>query len=236
MPDEAFFRLHREMPRQGPGSAAEVDWVLGRIPPPARVIDAACGPGADTETLADRLPGARIEGVDITSHFVSEAAARLARFGDRVTVREGDLRELTGPADLIWCMGALYNLGIDVALKAWRPVLAPGGHVAFSHPIFLNEPPSDIEAEFWSDPIEVTTGDKVANFVGLLGYRTIATRVLTGAPWAEYYLPMEARIAALRPDADPALARVLDVAEREIALWRQAPDQIAFLLTLATPA
>ena len=230
----AFFTLHRDLPREGPGSAAEVDWVLDRIPPPARVIDAACGPGADTVTLAERLPGARIAAVDRQAHFIAEARRRCARFGGRVSVDEGDLREPTGPADLIWCMGAAYIVGLEAALAAWRPALAPGGVVAVSEPVLTETPPDPVVAAFWQGEAVGTAGTLAAR-VAAAGFRTLDTRLVTGSPWAEYYDPIHARIAALRPAADPALATVLDETAREIALWRQAPDRIAYLLILAAP-
>lgn len=233
---DAFFTLHREIPRQGPGAAENVLWALGQIAPPARVIDAACGPGADTETLAEALPAARIEAVDHTPHFIDEARARLDCFGDRVNLRCADMRVLTGPADLIWCAGALYFLGIETALAAWRPVLAPGGVVVFSEPVFLSDPPTAEASAFWSDYPGVGTARTIADRVLRAGYRTLATRVQTGRPWLNYYLPLMARAARLRIGAGPDLAHVLDAAEAEFARWRTAPDQIAYLLSVVEPA
>ena len=230
-----FFTLHRDLPREGPGSAAEVAWVLDRIAPPARVLDLACGPGADTVELAQRLPAARIEAVEQVRHFVEAAQRATARFGDRVTVRQGDMRAVTGQHDLIWCMGAVYFLGIEAALPLWRPALAPGGHLAFTEPVLVETPASATAAAFWGDH-PVGDAGAIAGRVAAAGYRTLATRLLTGAPWEDYYAPLERRIAALRPGASAALTQVLDEAEREVTLWRRAPDQIAYLLTLAAPA
>ena len=236
MMDDAFFELHREMPRQGPGDAEDVHWVLSVVGEPARVIDAACGPGADTETLAEALPLAEIEAVDLTSHFVEEARARLDCFGPRVTVREGDMQELAGPADLIWCAGALYFLGVETALALWRPVLAPGGAIAFSEPVFVSTPPSPEAAAFWSEYPGVGTAADVEARVRAAGYRARATRLITGRAWLNYYLPMMARATRLRIGAGPDLAVVLDAAEAEFARWRAAPDEIAYLMSVVEPA
>jgi SAM-dependent methyltransferase len=232
----AFFTLHRDLPREGPGSAAEVHWALARIAPPARVLDLACGPGADTVTLARALPGARIDGLDITPHFVADARAATAAFADRVTINQGDMREITGPYDLIWCMGAVYGLGIETALPLWRKALAPGGILAFSEPVLTETPPDPIVAEFWAGCPATGDAAAIAARIEACGYHSRATRLLTGAPWAAYYTPMQRRIAALRPGADAALSRALDDGQREIDLWRQASDRIAYLLTLAAPA
>lgn len=44
---DAFFALHRDLPREGPGEAADVAWALevAGVAPGARVADAGCGPG-----------------------------------------------------------------------------------------------------------------------------------------------------------------------------------------------
>jgi hypothetical protein len=62
----AFFTVHRDLPREGPGEPADVLWALktAGVPGAVTVLDAACGPGADTVTLADALPDATITGMD----------------------------------------------------------------------------------------------------------------------------------------------------------------------------
>ena len=30
--------------------------------------------------------------------------------------------------DVIWCEGAIYNMGVEAALKDWRRLLVRGGH------------------------------------------------------------------------------------------------------------
>jgi trans-aconitate 2-methyltransferase len=68
------------------------------------VLDAGCGTGRVTERLLERIPDGRVIALDVSAPMLAEAAARLARFGDRVTLREADLgRPLTGigPVDLV---------------------------------------------------------------------------------------------------------------------------------------
>jgi SAM-dependent methyltransferase len=237
-PEEAFFTLHRDLPREGPGLAEDVIWALGHAWSRRHVIDAACGPGADTVTLAEALPDAQITGIDRQAHFVAAAQARVTGLGPRVTVAQGDLRDLTGPVDFIWCAGAVYIVGIEAALAAWRSVLAPGGRVAFSEPVLLTDPPDPVAGDFWSDEGQ-TVGAEAAILARIegAGWRVIATRIVCGAAWSDYYGPMQARIDALQSDAhDPALIAVLQDGQREIDLWRAAPDSIAYLLVVAEPA
>src|SRR5690606_40444559 len=67
--------------------------------------------------------------LDRVSHFVAGARVRTAAYGSRVTVREGDMAEVTGPYDFIWCAGGIYFLGVTEGLRIWRRALAPGGRV-----------------------------------------------------------------------------------------------------------
>lgn len=67
------------------------------------------------------------------------------------------------------------------------------------------------------------------------GYEILDTRLLVGAPWQAYYGSVAREIATLRDGASPAMTAVLEASEREVGLWRQAPDRIAYELVLARP-
>jgi len=232
----AFFTLHRDLPREGPGEPADVEWTLSWMAEPARVCDAACGPGADLEVLAGALPRAQIDGVDRQAHFIAQARARVARFGPRVALFTQDYAGIRGPYDLIWCAGAVYFIGIETALRTWRAALAPGGHVAFSEPVWLGETPSAAARSFWSEYGGITGAAGIADRVARAGFRTVATRVICGPPWQAYYQPLQARILQLGSLDDAALGAVLDEAQREIDLWHVCGDEIAYLLSVVAPA
>ncbi|WP_102107790.1 class I SAM-dependent methyltransferase [Oceaniglobus roseus] len=231
-----FFQLHSGLLREGPGTPEDVAWALevAGTPARARICDAGCGPGADTVTLAQLRPAARIEAVDAVPHFVTEARARLTPFADRVTVNEDDMAGIEGPYDLIWCAGALYFLGVTEGLRGWRGALAPGGHVAFSEPCLTGEPSAAVRA-FWADYPALGDLDDIAARVGRAGFRVLDHRMVTGQAWKAYYDPMVLRIAGLREAADDELSGVLDEHEREIALWREAAGEIAYALMVVAP-
>lgn len=238
-PEEAFFTVHRDLYREGPGTAADVHWALSvaGIGGAARVCDAACGPGADTVTLAQALPQASIDAVDMQAHFVQAARERMAGFGQRVQVRQGDMTSISGPYDLIWCAGALYFPGVTEGLRLWRGALAPGGRVAFSEPVLLGDAPSDVARAFWAGYPAITGLDGIGARVTAAGFRVMAHRMIVGAAWAEYFGPMRDRIAVLRQQApEPALAEALDENAKEIAQWEAVPDEIAYALMVVEPA
>ena len=120
-PEDAFFTLHRDLPREGPGEPADVAWAanVAGLQPDARIADVGCGPGGDIAALLDAAPRGHVTALDKTAHFI--ASARVA-WGDdpRVTVLQADMARIMNPHDMIWCAGAVYFLGIDAALKGWR--------------------------------------------------------------------------------------------------------------------
>ncbi|WP_372841572.1 trans-aconitate 2-methyltransferase [Phaeovulum sp.] len=239
MTTPAFFTLYSNLLREGPGLPADVHWAIGvaGTPADADICDAGCGSGADAETLAEALPLARIQAIDITPSLAGEAQARLARFGARATARVGDMLVPGGPFDLIWCAGAAYFPGLGVALDAWRKVLKPKGKVAVSEPVLLERPANPCARAFWQgEPVELSDPAGLAARFSAAGFRIMGQRLLVGDPWQVYYASLAARIALLRKgQPSAALAEVLDASEREIAAWRRCPESIAYALIVAEP-
>ncbi|WP_299725406.1 class I SAM-dependent methyltransferase [uncultured Tateyamaria sp.] len=236
---EAFFNIHRDLPREGPGEAADVHWAVEQLglKGPLDVLDAACGPGADTLVLAEALPEATITAMEKTPQFVTEARARIAHLDPRVRAVEGDMAKPGGRYDLIWCAGALYFLGVTAGLQGWRDALKPGGAVAFSEPVLLETPPSDPARAFWEEYPQITDLAGITAQVTAAGYSVQAHRMIVGAPWETYYAPMQARIDMLRGQGpNDVLSAALDENQLEIDRWRAGRDQIAYALLIVNSA
>lgn len=236
--NEAFFTVHRDIPRQGPGAPEDVLWALdlARTPAKARILDAACGPGADTVTLAEARPEAEILAVEITPHFVEETKQRVARFGPRVRVEERSYMDLDGAFDLIWCAGAVYFHGIRDVLAAWGPHLSEGGAVAFSEPSWMMEPPSDAARAFWAGEYEPKTRAAIEAEIHAAGWGVIGQHWVVDEPWAAYFGPMSARLDKLEEQGpDPVLKEVIEEARAEIAKWQAGRDEIAYSLFVVRP-
>jgi SAM-dependent methyltransferase len=229
--DAAFFRVHSDLPREGPGEPEDVRWALATAGtrPGARILDAGCGPGGDIPALLD-LPGARITAVDAHAPFVETLRARFPQ----VTAFAGDMASAEGPFDLIWCAGALYYLGISAGLAAFRPRLAPGGAVAFSEPCLFADNPSDEALAFW-EGYPARPEAALRSEVEGAGYRVLGTRRLSNGAWEAYYGPLEARVAELRATAGPEILPAIAMAEAEASLWRRVRDETGYLLIVAIP-
>ena len=237
-PTEAFLTVHDDLPREGPGVPDDVHWALevAVTPDQASICDAACGPGADTVTLAKERPNATILGVDLVRHFVEAARQRAEQFGARVRVEERNYTDLPGKYDLIWSAGGVYFVGLEAALGDWRARLIPGGAVAFSEPAWVHEPPSSEARAFWVEYPAICGVDELNSRIADAGWDIMGQRWLIGAPWEAYYAPMKVRIAELKAgNPSDELSNAIAESETEIALWEAAPDEIAYVLSVVRP-
>lgn len=229
----AFFEVHRDMPRQGPGSAEDVAWALDLVdlPDEARIVDIACGPGADTEALLES--GASVLAIDKHSRFVAEARARLGpRAG--LTLEVGDMAALPdhpdAPFDMIWCAGALYLLGLETGLRVMHRALAQGGVLAFSEPVFFTDAPSADAVAFWEGyPTRGIAGVEAA--LRDAGFEPIGSRPVSDTGWEAYYEPLQTRASALR--GRPDLSEMLEYCANEPLHWRRVKHETGYVLSVA---
>jgi ubiquinone/menaquinone biosynthesis C-methylase UbiE len=96
-----------------------------------RILDIGCGTGLPTLRLAE-LTGGQIVGLDLDSEALETLRSRAVEQGlsDRVEVRVGALEEIPFEDcsfDLVWCEGAINELGFRESLRRWRRLLKPHG-------------------------------------------------------------------------------------------------------------
>ena len=104
--------------------------IATRLPPSARVLEMAPGPGYLAVEIA-KLGQYRVTGLDISHSFVGIARQHAARAGVEIEFRQGDAAALPFPDDafdFIVCRAAFKNFGDPVgALKEMHRTLRPGG-------------------------------------------------------------------------------------------------------------
>ena len=103
-------------------------------PAGSRVLEAGCGVGAQTVTLARNSPGAAITSVDIADSSLAEAARAVARAGlKNVSFQQADIFHLPfepNSFDHIFVCFVLEHLAQPVqALQALQQALKPGGTI-----------------------------------------------------------------------------------------------------------
>lgn len=223
--ERIFFEVFEALPRQGPGNRACTAKALALchgLPPSPAVLDLGCGVGAQTLHLADLTSGT-IVAVDNHAPSIERLRAAVAARGlsHRVSPVVGDMARLEQPpasVDLVWSEGALYNIGIENALRVCYRLLRPGGYLAFTDAVWRTEhPPPEVKAIFEDDyPTMGRVPDVLAAIerggFSLVGHFTLPDE----AWWDDFYTPMQRRIEELRgryADDGEALAALDQVAQ-----------------------
>jgi SAM-dependent methyltransferase len=239
---EIFWEIHRNLPREAPGSDASTLRALRALPPlptAPRILDIGCGPGAQTIALAHACQ-ADITAVDTHQPFLDDLARRAAqaRLAERVHPLNASMFDLKfeQPFDLLWSEGAIYIIGFERGLREWRNWLKPDGYVAVTEISWLKPDPPEVVRTFWGEacPGMATVEENLARLTAA-GYRPLGHFTLPESDWWDnYYHPMAARIAALRkkyPD-NPEVEALLDLEYAEIALYRHYSDWYGYVFYL----
>jgi ubiquinone/menaquinone biosynthesis C-methylase UbiE len=106
--------------------------------PGARVLDVACGTGANFPLIAQRIgPSGDLVGVDVTPQMLDQARIRVARAGwSNVHLREGDVCDLAAARVDAPFDAAVCTLGLSVipqwerAWEAMQALVRPDGRLA----------------------------------------------------------------------------------------------------------
>lgn len=246
---DAFFKLHCDMPREGPGSDDATREALARLrtrwtpPSPAgarpSVMDVGCGPGQQTLVLAREL-GLPVLAVDFYEVYLERLCERARAAGlDRlITPLRAGMEALdlpTGGLDLIWAEGSIYIIGFASGLSLWRPMLREGGFVAASELTWLtDDPPAEVRA-FWEEgyPPMTNVEGNIRNAASV-GFEVFDHFVLPQAVWWDEYLtPLSARADRLRAEtADCDLLEVIAEQDRETDMVRRFGEHFGYVFYL----
>ncbi len=228
---ELLVDLHRATERQGPGSINDTLNALAYMDLPVgkshSIADIGCGTGGQTITLAQHVNG-NITAVDIFPEFLNEVheRSRIAGVADRIMTLNrsmDDLRFKRGQFDILWSEGAIYNIGFERGVRAWRPFLRTGGYLAISEITWTTDArPAEIE-EYWTKEYpEIDTASAKIALLEKHGYALMGYFPLTQESWREnYYRPLESGFKAFleRHHHSPAAVKVVDDQRAEIALY-----------------
>lgn len=225
--------LHLRNPRQGPGGAAQTGMAIGlsglAADEPLLIADIGCGTGASAVQLAEHFTRSRVVAVDAMAAFVERARERAGTHGvgDRVEVRVGDMGSLgfaPGSLDLIWSEGAIYNMGFDAGIAAWRAFLRPGGVIAVSELTWTTASrPAEIEAHWTRVYPGIRAASENVRALERAGYGVLGCFMLPGACWeANYYQALEDGFESFldRHGGHAEAQRIVDAEREEIRLYR----------------
>jgi SAM-dependent methyltransferase len=215
-----------------------------------RALDVACGTGAVTRLVAQRVdPGGRVVGLDVNAGMI--AVARSLVTNPNVEWREASVLELPfddGSFDLVICQqGLQFFPDRLLALRQMRRVLVPGGRLGVSCWRTSAESPAYAAIEralvrrLGSErgklpPFALSDGVQVQNLIEGAGFREIqihsGTRIVH---WPSTNVFVRATAAAaptmlgsLAEQGDAVLSEIVVEVETEIQPFREADGGIRF--------
>jgi len=139
------------------------------------------------------LTSGHITGMDLFPRFIELFQQNAAHLGlqDRVQGVVASMEQLPfepNSLDLIWCEGAIYNIGFQRGLAEWKPFLKDGGYLAVTEASwFTPQRPAEIH-DFWMDayPEMDTIPNKVAQ-MQQAGYVPVATFIIPETCWTDHF-------------------------------------------------
>ena len=185
-------QIRRLIPYYDDMMATGVEVLAALAPADARVLDLGGGTGAFSSAVLDGLPGARVTLLDVDVDMLAEARRRLARFGDRISLRQGSFLDPLPAVDAVVASLALHHvdsLDTKVTLyRAARDALSVGG-------VLLNLDAAVTEGSRLSRLVF----DRMAERMGDHGISDAEARGHF-ASWAQedHYFPLDAELGALR--------------------------------------
>ncbi|KAA6184397.1 methyltransferase domain-containing protein [Thiohalocapsa marina] len=237
---ELLVDLHRSADRQGPGGDAETRRALElagldrsrRL----KIADIGCGTGAASILLARELD-AEVTAVDFLPAFLDTLRARAHEHGvaERITPLHASMEALpfaAGAFDVIWSEGAVYNMGFEAGISAWRQFLRPGGMLVVSEITWLGaQRPAEIQAHWASEYPQINVASAKIGILEQHGYSPRGYFVLPPHCWLEnYYRPMQDRFDAFlarHGHGDQATA-IVAAEQHEIRLYERYQDHYGY--------
>ena len=191
---EYFSKLNR----QGPGSPEMTIKALtfvDNLTQKSKIVDIGCGTGGQTMVLAQNTVS-NITGIDLFPDFINifnENAEKL-NLKNRVNGIVGSMDNLPFQKeefDLIWCEGAIYNIGFEYGLTEWRKYLKNNGFIAVTEASWYTEKrPSEIDSYWMHHYPGITTISNNVIAMQKSGYVPISIFTLPENCWIDnYFVP-----------------------------------------------
>jgi SAM-dependent methyltransferase len=127
-----------------PFNTALVDRLHELYPDRTRIVEVGCGPGIGLSALLYSYPSAHILGIDLSPQMVAQSRARTVQAirGGRLELRQGDVRDVIEPADLMLAVHVVYFWhDPDTVLRHIRALLTGGGVLALGYRCRQDMPP-----------------------------------------------------------------------------------------------
>ena len=192
---ELICEYYSKLDRQGIGSPEMTIKALSFIDcltEKSKIADIGCGTGGQTLVIAQNTKG-HITGVDILPDFINILGdnTKKLKLQDRVTGIAASMDNLpfhNEEFDLMWCEGAIYNIGFERGITEWRKFLKKDGFIVVTDASWLTEKrPAEIESYWTHHYPDITTIPNNVNIMQKSGYIPFAVFVQPENCWTDNY-------------------------------------------------
>ncbi|MEZ9864900.1 methyltransferase domain-containing protein [Vibrio breoganii] len=227
-----FMKVFETLERWGPGSAEETLIALNKVPITSHhILEIGAGKGLATEVLANNTH-AQITAVDNEQSALDRLSERFAQEGqtDRINPVCASMTDLPferGSFDLIWAEGSAYIMGVETALKQWRPVLKNDGVIMFSDLVWFTEDRTAEAEAFWKGEYpDMQSIDTRLKQIKVAGYTIVDHFPLSRQAWKNYFLPLQQRAKELT--ASMPNSNALNDIKTEVSIYERYLDQFGY--------
>lgn len=231
---ENIFKLHRDMPRQGPGdnnSTRKALHLINLTEKPLAVLDIGCGPGMQTVEVAKNI-NSKITALDFNKKYLDELSklAQIEGVSEKIQLFEGSMFELEKyfekeSFDIIWSEGAIYIMGFKKGLEYVRPLLKSKGYLAVSEITWLEDNPPQEVKKFWDmNYPQMGTIKSNIDIAIESGYEVVDSFPLPEKSWWDnYYNHLKKRCDLLKKEEpnNLGLMELIQETEKEMKLFKK---------------
>lgn len=195
--------FHKNAGHLGPGSSEDTEKALSltnlNCDEPLKIADIGCGTGAQTLTLAKKCHG-HITAVDLFPEFLETLTKRsdIEGLSDKITTLSSPMEDLPfsqNEFDLLWSEGAVYIMGFNEGITAWKDYIKSGGFLVVSEISWITDTRPDELTEYWQSQYPgIDTVSAKTEQLEKAGYKPTAHFIMPEKSWNQnYYGPMEDR-------------------------------------------
>ena len=196
-------------------------------------MEVGCGNGLATRVLVEHSQ-ATITAVDNEQPALDRLMVRLETLGlnHRVQTECASMTSLPFKPesfDLIWAEGSAYIMGVEKALRAWKPLLKQNGFMMLSDLVWQTDSPGDEAKALWQE--DYPDMQLVATRVKQMeraGYRVVEHFPMSDQGRLNYYEPLAKRVDELSDEmADSAALKAI---KREVDICTRYADEFGYHL------
>lgn len=227
-----FEQIFDGLERLGPGAEGDSFRALNTIPVRSgELLEIGCGKGATTTALAQHSQFSVIAlDNDKFSLRCLEDSLRQQSWSERVSTLCASMTDMPFTEhqfDVIWSEGSAYIMGVQLALKSWKPFIKTKGYLVLSDLVWLTDSPDEEALEFWQQNYpQMETVKRRCEMMEKAGYQVIESFELSQQAWENYLNPLRTKVSQLA--AETFSSKALDDLQKELNIHQKYLGQYGY--------